>query len=315
VASSVDRPLLGIALNIVGLAVFAVQDVVIKLLSDEYSAFQIVFTRSLVALVPTTMVLYITLGSRGLITWQLPVLLLRGVLLFISYTSYYLAVAALPLVDVVSIVFAAPLFVTALSGPVLGEYVGLRRWVAVLVGFSGVLIMVGPSGRILHPASLLALTAGLTYGLSIIMTRRVGATESSWTMSFYTVVVFAVLSALGSSLIHALDLPVGTNPSYAFLTRPWILPDMDDMALMILVGFVASVGFYCLTQAYRVAPVSIVAPFDYSYFIWALLFGYIFWSDLPTLATWLGVSIVIASGIYILRRELALQKQERERAL
>lgn len=310
--SSVDRPMLGIALNVIGLAVFAVQDVVIKLLSDEYSAFQIVFTRSLVAFVPTTLVLYITLGSRGFATWQLSALLLRGLLLFVSYTSYYLAVAALPLVDVVSIVFAAPLFVTALSVPLLGEHVGIRRWLGVLAGFGGVLIMVGPSGRIFHPASLLALTAGLTYGLSIIMTRRVGAAESSWTMSFYTVVVFAVLSGLGSLLIHALDLPVGANPSYAFLTRSWILPEMDDMALMVLVGFVASVGFYCLTQAYRVAPVSIVAPFDYSYFVWALLFGYIFWSDLPTLTTWLGVTVVIASGIYILRRELTLQKQARE---
>ena len=307
--------MLGIALNVIGLAVFAVQDVVIKLLSDEYSAFQIVFTRSLVAFVPTTLALYITLGSRGFATWQLPALLLRGLLLFISYTSYYLALAAIPLVDVVSIVFAAPLFVTALSVPLLGEQVDIRRWLGVLAGFGGVLIMVGPSGKILHPASLLALIAAMTYGLSIIMTRRVGGTESSWTMSFYTIVVFAVLSAVGSLIIHAFDLPVGTNASYVFLTRPWVLPANDDMALMVLVGLVASAGFYCLTQAYRVAPVSIVAPFDYSYFIWAMLFGYVFWAELPSKMTVVGVSIVIASGIYILRRELTLQRQARERAL
>jgi len=309
--SSTDRPLLGIALNLAGLVVFAVQDVIIKLLSGEYSAFQIVFIRSLVAFVPIITVIYVTLGMRGFVTRRLPALLLRSVLLFISYTSYYLAVAAMPLVDVVSIVFAAPLFVTALSMPLLKESVGVRRWAGVGMGFVGVLIMVRPTGAMFQVASLLALIAAVTYALSIIITRRVGATESGWTMSFYATCVFAMCSGVGAGLLGALDLEISTHASYAFLVRAWVWPDTAHLGLMVGLGFIAAIGFFCLTQAYRIAPVSIVAPFDYSYFLWAAVLGYLFWGDLPSSSTLVGVTVVVLSGLYILHREVRLARQRR----
>ncbi len=298
-----DRPYWGIGFNLIGLAVFALQDVIVKLLSGDYPVFEIVFIRSLVSFVPITIAIMVFEGTRGFTTFHFGTLILRGICMFTSYVSYYLALAEVSIAYAVSITFSAPLFVTALSVPLLKEKVEFRRWLAVLAGFGGVLFMVGRFHGEFNIAALLALGAAITYAISSILTRRVGSLESGWTMSFYAALVFGIGSSFGILLSNPGGVTEPEHASYAFLVREWIMPGSLDFALIALTGLIAAIGHFCLAQAYRLAPASTVAPFEYSYFVWAVVLGFFVWGDIPTSTTIIGVVIVTLSGLYILRRE------------
>ncbi len=300
-----DRPAAGITAIVLGLFLFSLQDVVIKSFSDRYSVLQIVFIRGVVALIPMVIAVLATTGWRGLFPLKPGLMLLKGMFGFLSYCTYYLAIAALPLAAVVAIVFTAPIFVTVLSALLLGETVGRRRWLAVAVGFLGVVVVIGPSGHVWNAAAFLALVSALFYASSTITTRFIGSVAEPWTISLYSMLVFVTGSGLASVIIAGGTFAGHEHASLQFLLRPWVIPATRDLLLMILLGFNAAVGFYCITKAYWIAPVSVVAPFEYTYIIWAVLFGYVFWSEVPRPTTALGVVILIASSLYILRRELA----------
>ncbi len=311
-----NRPTAGIAIIVFGLFMFSFQDIIIKAFSDQYSVLQIVFIRCTVALVPILIAVFITSGVRGLVAHEPRLLLLRGLFGFLSYLGYYLAIAALPLAEVVTIVFSAPIFITVLSVVLLKEKVGARRWSAILVGFMGVVVVVGPSGQIADLAVILALLTALTYALMSIVTRYVGGSDTPWTMSLYSVVVFILGSIVASLLVAVLDPALNTeDPSLQFLLRPWVLPATTDLLLMMLIGLNWAVGSYCLAKAYSVAPVSVVAPFEYTYVIWAVLFGFLIWSEVPAVTTFVGLGLLISSSLYILQTELRTRDPNTESEL
>jgi len=304
-----DRPVTGIALCVFGLFLFSLQDVIIKSFSDTYSVLQIVFTRGVVAMVPILIAVVVTSGWRGVLACKPRLLLLKGFLGFVSYLLYYLAIAALPWVEVVTIVFSAPIFVTVLSAILLKEPVGVRRWSAVLVGFLAIVIVVGPSGDFGHLATLLALLAAFTYACSILITRIIGPNDPPWTITLYSMLAFLIGSTIASALVFAFGgLFITENPSLQFLLRPWVVPGFVDCLLMLFLGVNAAVGFYCLVKAYWISPASVVAPFEYTYIIWAVLFGYLIWSEIPRATSVVGVALLIACSIYIFRRELQLRR-------
>ncbi len=308
-----NRPTAGIATLVFGLFMFSFQDVIIKAFSDQYSVLQIVFIRCSVALVPIVIAILWISGWRGFVAYEPRLLLLRGLFGFLSYLGYYLAIAALPLAEVVTIVFSAPIFITVLSVVLLKEKVGARRWSAILVGFLGVVVVVGPSGQIADLAVILALLTALTYALMSIVTRYVGGSDAPWTMSLYSVVVFILGSVVASLLVAVFEPAFNTeDPSLQFLLRPWVVPATTDLLLMIFIGLNWSVGSYCLAKAYSVAPVSVVAPFEYTYIIWAVLFGFLIWSEVPAVTTFVGLGLLVGSSLYILRRELRTRDQNTE---
>jgi S-adenosylmethionine uptake transporter len=308
-----NRPLAGISIIVFGLFMFSFQDVIIKIFSDQYSVLQIVFIRCSVALVPTVIAILWITGWRGFVAYEPRLLLLRGLFGFLSYLGYYLAIAALPLAEVVTIVFSAPIFITVLSVVLLKEKVGVRGWSAILVGFLGVVVIVGPRGQIADFAVILALLTALTYALMSIVTRHVGGSDTPWTMSFYSVIVF-ILGSVIASLLVAVFEPASNpeDPSLQFLLRPWVMPATTDLLLMIFIGLNWAVGSYCLAKAYSVAPVSVVAPFEYTYIIWAVLFGFLIWSEVPAVTTFIGLGLLVSSSLYILRRELRTRHQNTE---
>lgn len=298
-----DTPLKGVAFLVLGLTLFSGQDVIIKTLSGGYPAHQIVFLRSLVAMGPILAIIYLEGGLRLFHTRRPFMMILRGLMGYASYMTYYLALSALPLADVVTLFYSSPLFVTALSVPFLGEKVGGRRLMAVLVGFAGVIVIAQPGGRDLDPAMLLAVAAALCYSVSIIVTRKVSKTEAGSTLSFYGMLTFVVASgltglAIGDGRFAGID-----HPSAEFLLRAWATPTQRDFTLIAICGLIAGAGFYCLSQAYRVAPASTIAPFEFSSLPWAILWGYLFWSELPGFWTVAGVALVVGSGLYIIHRE------------
>lgn len=303
VQSGEDTPLKGIAFLVCGLTLFSGQDVIIKTLSGAYPAHEIVFLRGLIAMGPILLIIYLEGGARLFRTGRPGMMILRGLTGYASYMTYYLALTALPLADVVTLFYSSPLFVTALSVPFLGEKVGLRRLIAVLVGFLGVLVIAQPGGSTLDPAMLLAVAAALFYSVSIIITRKVAKTEAGSTLSFYAMATFIVASGLTGLLLGDGRFAGTGHPSAEFLFRAWSVPSDRDLALIAVCGLIAGAGFYCLSQAYRVASASIVAPFEYSSLPWAILWGYVFFADLPGPWTIAGVILVVGSGLYIIHRE------------
>ena len=298
-------------LLVFALFLFSLQDIIIKYFSDQYSVLQIVFIRGAVAV--CLMWLLARLGS-GLnqLRSQRPLLALtRGFLGFCSYTTYYLAVASLPLAEVVAIVFTAPLFVTAMSALLLREKVGLRRWSAVLAGFVGVLIIVGPAGKFASLAVILAFIASITYASHTIITRFLGSHDTPLSIAFNALMVFTIASALLSlTMMGGFISITSTHPSLVFFARDWVVPETVDLCLMIFLGLNGAVAFYCMSKAYCVAPASTIAPFEFTYVIWAVVFGYLIWSEIPRTTTLVGLLILIGSSIYIWDRERKMQRRE-----
>ncbi|MEZ5925971.1 MAG: DMT family transporter [Hyphomicrobiaceae bacterium] len=310
VAPGMNRNLAGIIYVVIGILSFSVQDVIIKFLSGDYAIHQIVLIRSFVSL-PVLLVLASWQGGRrAFVGNRLGVLTVRSVLLYVAYTCYYLAIAAMPIADAMAIAFIAPLIVTALSKPLLGIQVDTRRWLAIAAGFTGTLVMLRPGFGVFEPAGLFAIGSASCYALSSILTRKLAATESSATMSLHAMVIYVVFSGLTGILIGDGHLAASTHPSMAFLLRAWSWPSLNDWVLVLTTGCVATVGMLCLAQAYRLGDPPIVAPFEYSGMIWALTSGFIFWHRVPDAIALIGMSIIVAAGLYIaslegLRRPVA----------
>ena len=305
-----DRPLSGIAFVVAGVTVFSIQDVIIKWLSGDYPVLEIVFVRSLVSLT----LLFALAGLRGgqrLRTARPVQQALRGLLMFLSYTTYYLALAALPLAETVSIFYSAPLFMTAFSGFLLGEHAGIRRWSAIAVGFVGVLVIMEPQGD-LSLAAVLALVAAVTYALSAILARRIGETDSAESMAISATLVYVVLAGSAGLVLGDGILGGSGPPELDFLLRAWTWPGAGDLLLFCVCGVVAAIGFTWLAQAYRIAPATAVAPFEYASLPWAVLWGWAIWSEIPSPTLLVGIALVVGSGIYVFRRE-AIRARARAR--
>ena len=300
-----NQPFVGITALIAGLLVFSLQDVTIKLFSAEYSILQIVIVRSVIALGLIGIIVAIRLGRSGFRVYQPFKIILKGILGFLSYLAYYLSLASLPLIDAVTITFTAPILVVIFSSILVGERVGLRRWLATLAGFVGVLIAVGFEGRLANIAIAFAFLAALTYALNSVMARYISSTDNPWTVTFY----FTVAHSAGGVITYLIVLLTAsgldsTHPSFAFLTRDWTRPDAADLVIMCSLGVIATIGFFCLNKAYLSARAATVAPFEYSYILWAALFGYLIWGEAPTALTVIGLSILIGSNLFALRTEV-----------
>ena len=294
-----------------GLFLFSIQDVIIKHFSGHYSVLQIVFARGLIAIGLLLLFIRVTREPVPLVSRRPGLMIARGLLGFSSYTTFYLAVAAMPLAEVVSITFTMPLIVTAMSAVLLGEKVGMRRWSAVVAGFIGVLIILSPSGEFNALAVVFAFLAALTYASQTILTRLLGAHDHPMTIAFNAILVFTVASGLISlALAGGIVTVDSTHPSLAFFGRRWRMPSGVDSLLMIAIGFIAAVGFYCLSRAYCSSEASAIAPFEFTYILWAVAFGYLFWQEIPGPTTIVGVTILVSSSLYIWYRERQIARRE-----
>jgi drug/metabolite transporter (DMT)-like permease len=293
----------GVAFMCAGVFVFTIQDLIIKDISGLYPVHEIVFVRSFVVLPVILLIAHVEHGLARLWTARLGAHIARSVIMFLAYTSYYLGIAALPLATAVAISFSAPLFITALAGPVLGEKVGPVRWAAIVVGFVGVIVVMWDKIGTVEFAVLLPAVSALCYALSQLHARYMGATESGASLSFYLTVVFFALSGLAGLLTGSGVFEHWSHPSLAFLLRPWSWPPFNDLALMLGCGVVASIGVYCLAQGYRLAEANEAALFEYSALPWAILWGFLFFSEVPGLNTFIGVALVILAGLSIAWRE------------
>lgn len=291
----------GIAYLCLGVFIFSLQDAIIKQVSGGYALTEVVFIRSCVGVPILLALVHFEVGWRSIFSVHAGALAFRALIMFGAYTSYYMAFPAMPLADAVALYFTVPLFLTALAGPVLGEHVGWKVWAAVVLGFGGVLVMLQPGTGLFEPAALLSLLAAALYGVSMLMARKMGGTQVASVMAFYQNIVFMLGSGAAALVLLLLDVKSATHPSVMFLVRPWTVPAVADGLLIAACGVVAAVGTMFLTNAYRVAKTSIVTPFEYTGILWAPLWGFLFFAEVPKLTTFAGALIIGVAGLIAMR--------------
>lgn len=278
----------GIACALSAWLLFACMDAGSKLLAEDYSIVQILWVRFL-SLLAVSGSLAVRHGSRGLITRRFWLQSLRSLMLVIEIGLFIWTITVLPLANAHAILAIAPLLVTALSVPLLGEKVGIRRWTAVGVAFVGMLIIVRPGFGAMHPMALTALLCACMWSLYQVLTRVVSRTDPPLTTLFYTALIGALaLTAIG--------------PFY------WRTPDTGGWALFALVAALGASGHYLLIKALQLAPASILQPFAYTVLVWATLVGFTVFGNLPDPLTVLGALIIVASGLYAFGRERRLRQ-------
>ncbi len=293
----------GIAYLILALLIMSLQGIAVKFIGGDYSIMQIVLLRSIVAL-PASIVLFRLEGKRGLPTTKRPGLeYLRGLCLFVSYTMAFMGLASLPLGEYEAIRFSAPLMITVLSVFMLGEKVGIHRWLALFVGFAGVLIMVRPGSAGFNLGSVFVLVAMLFYALSVMLTRKLQTTDSSATMGYYSTVLYLAAAMLLSPLVLLVGEMPDAHPGVAFLFRGWAMPTPLDAAIMAGLGLIWVGGMYFVARAYSTAQASMVASFEYVSLPISVMWGFLIWHEIPTWTTWVGAGLTLAAGLYILNRE------------
>lgn len=285
--------LLGIYLKLGSLALFCTMDAMVKALGSTYDAFQLMLFRSAIAMVPVAVIIWHAGGMKSVRPNRPWLQAVRIVVAFGSTLGFFYVFPRMPLVDAYAISFAAPLFMVALSVPMLGEPVGWRRWTAVVVGFLGVLIMLDPWGIEFHVMSLVVLGATFCYSLSTVMLRLLSRHDSDVVALFWLSLATSAASLVGA-------VPV------------WIWPSPIDWLWLVIMGLLGGIAQILNTRAWRLAPTAVLAPFDYTSIVLAVLFGYLWFHEEPSWTIWYGLPLVIGSGLYILHRE---RIRARERAL
>jgi len=296
--------LLAAAFLVGGVFVFSMQDLILKWISGSYPLTQAVAIRSSTAIVILLAYIAWREGLHKIFSRRWRALVWRGTILMVAYGTYYLAFPAMKLAEVVTLFFMAPILITALGQPLLGERVSLTGWLAVLAGFVGVVVTYWPglTGRTaLDWALLLPIAAALTYGLSAIMVRRLGPTESASVMGLYQNVMFLLWVLVLAAVFSTGWIPqTNLHPSLAFLLRPWSFENWTEVALLVACGPISALGTVLLAQAYRMTEANFVATFEYTGLIWATLWGFVIWGEVPTPYMLAGAALIVGAGLYML---------------
>jgi drug/metabolite transporter (DMT)-like permease len=281
--------LAGIGLMLLSIFMFSFGDALGKYMVATYSVGQLMWLRACAALLLLFPLIWRQRAEFRRI--ERPWLqLLRVLLSTLEVAAFFLATVYLPLADVITYYLASPIFVTALSGIVLGERVGWRRWTAILIGFCGVLIALRPSTQTVSWPAMIALGGSLSFAFLMLITRSLRTTPD---------IVLTTTQFGGTFLLGALMSPIG-----------WVTPTLGSLALFAIAGVTSVVALLCINRSLKLAPASVVVPYQYSMIVWAVIFGFVVWGDVPSISTLVGAAIIIGAGFYIFMREQQLGREE-----
>jgi drug/metabolite transporter (DMT)-like permease len=296
---------------IVAVFCFSINDVAIKFISKDYALHLVVLIRALVGLIVLFLfIVPLSGGVKVLYTNRLGLHLLRGFCVVFANLTFFLGLAALPLAEGVAIFFISPLLITIFSVVFLKEIVGPRRWAAVTIGLIGVLVILRPGSATFQTASLLPLSAAFGYATLHMLTRYIGKTESAASMSFYIQLTFLVVCLTLGLTIGDGKFSGWNDPSLEFLFRAWSWPNKDHYLILILIGTTSAFGGFFISQAYRTSEAAVVAPFEYIALPIAIFWGVIVFGEFPDKTTFIGIALILGSGLYIIWRETILKDAE-----
>ena len=298
-SAKLNRRVYAASVLLAGIGLGNMQDAFLKDLSGAYPFHEMQTVRTGIGLALLFAIVSIKHGVRALVKHYSPVLMARGLFLGTGSMFFYLGLAAMTLADAVALYFALPLIMVVLSGTVLGEKVKASHWVAAIIGFIGVLIMLKPTTGLFEWAALLPLTASIFYALGNMFTRKVDVNVPPLITATYAAFSFLLVAGLLSLIFGSGAFETDVHPSLAFLTRGWMMPRMQDAIVMVIVGLFTLTGFFAYAEAYRSASPSFLGPFEYSAMVWAASLGFLFFGDVPGTATIIGSAIIIGAGLYI----------------
>ena len=286
----------------------SINDLIVKQFSTNYPLHEIIFIRSAIAMLLTLFLVKIEGGVKILKTKKIKLHALRAISIFLCNMIFFSAIATLPLATATALFFAAPIFITLLSIPLLGERVGIRRLLAVVFGFFGVFIMMKPntwSGSDIHPLIyFLPVIAAMLYALMQIMTRKLSKSSKPSALAFYIQVTFMSLSLIFGLIFGDGKLAdLSSNTSIQFIFRGWLIPKGNELLYFLILGFLAAGVGYFMSKAYSTAAAASVAPFEYVLLPLSIFWGWTFFGDTPDLYIFIGIIFVVGSGLYVLIRE------------
>ncbi len=302
-----STPVRAIVLILIAMVCISINDMLIKLLSGGYPLHQMVFVRSVIGIILTSCILWAEGGVRLLRTDTPGLHAVRALLIVTANMLYFAALATMPLGAATALFFVAPLFITLLAIPVLGEKVGPHRIVAVLIGLLGVGVMMAPGvdwGDVPRGAPLLPVAAAACYAGMQVMTRKLGAASAASAMAIYIQAAFIVVSLTFYVIAGDGRFAEGVeSESLIFLLRAWIWPATEDIWKFAVLGAMSAAIGYCLSQAYRLGRAATVASYEYAALPMAIGFGWLVFGERPGWVMLLGTALIAGAGLYVFARE------------
>ena len=291
-----------------GMLCISINDLFVKQFSKNYPLHEIIFIRSLIAILFTLLLVKSEGGLKILKTQQPIQHALRAVAIFLCNMIFFSAIATLPLATATALFFVAPIFITLLSIPLLGEKVGIRRLLAVITGFLGVFIMMKPNTWSMSDIPpfiyFLPVIAAVLYALMQIMTRKLSKSSKPAALAFYIQLTFVIFSLIFGLIFGDGKLAdVSSNTSLHFILKGWTFPKTSDLPYFFALGFLAAGVSYFMSKAYSTAAAASVAPFEYVLLPLSIFWGWTFFGDIPDLYILTGIIFVVGSGLYVLIRE------------
>ena len=295
----------GILFILTGMALFSVQDSLIKYIFEDTALYELYFGRTLTALILLALYLKITSQKLVMKTYYPLLTTVRVICFFFGFSFFYISLTYMSLAMANALFFSSPFFISILAILFLGEKVGIRRWLAIIVGFLGVYIVLNPNFENFDYTKLAPVACALFYAISMTITKITSDKDSVYSQMFHL-----YIGAIGISIIFFIFTGKGqfntfSDPTLQFILREWFTNPTYSWPFIIIMGLVASLSFYFVFSAYSIASPSVVSLFEYSLIIWAIIIGYLLFNDIPTARTFIGVALIIGAGVYIYIREKA----------
>ena len=295
----------GILFILTGMALFSVQDSLIKYIFEDTALYELYFGRTLTALILLALYLKITSQKLVMKTYYPLLTTVRVICFFFGFSFFYISLTYMSLAMANALFFSSPFFISILAILFLGEKVGIRRWLAIIVGFLGVYIVLNPNFENFDYTKLAPVACALFYAISMTITKITSDKDSVYSQMFHL-----YIGAIGISIIFFIFTGKGqfntfSDPTLQFILREWFTNPTYSWPFIIIMGLVASLSFYFVFSAYSIASPSVVSLFEYSLIIWAIIIGYLLFNDIPTVRTFIGVALIIGAGVYIYFREKA----------
>ena len=298
----------GIILILIAMMVFSVQDGIMKYIFNFVSLYEVYLIRTLVSF--GLILIFLKVKKEKIVfKSQYPLLTFcRVILFFFGFSSFYISLTVLPLGFATALFFVTPFLITIFAHFFLKEEIGIRRWSAVVVGFIGVYITLNPDFNNFNYLSLLPILCAFCYSLSMIIIKKTSEKDSVYTQTFtfyFGAIIFSTIFyfAIGDGQYNTSD-----HPASQFIFREWFVDLESSILFMATTGLTATVAFLLLFTAYSIASPAVVSPFEYSILLWSPLIGWIYFNEIPSLNTVIGILIIVSSGIYIFMREKAQEQ-------
>ena len=285
------------------MTILAIQDVLIKLVSDELSLFQIQFFRSTIGIA-------VIIGYQAIIhepirlTTAYPLLTVcRGLMFFFGYSAFYFSQSKMPIATMTVLFLVSPFFITLTSIYFFKSQVGYRRWISILIGFVGVVLICQPETGQYNFYYLIPIIVALSYAFSIIIVKKTADRDTLYQQMILTYLIMGLLSGITGLLFGDGRFDTAENSEITFIVRSWQFVDIESTFKLFTISVLGSVGLLVLMGAYRVADPAVISPYEYSLLIWMILLGYLVWGDVPSFNIAIGMVLIVGAGIYIFYRE------------